>query len=407
MRATLPAAVGDVCELHAPGRDPLKAEVIGYDRGTARIMPFHRTDGLPPETTVIGLRQRHRVPVGPQLLGRVLNGLGEPVDGGGSVGACPSALLTPAAPPPLQRARIQTPFVTGQRVIDGLLTLGYGQRMGLFSGSGVGKSTLLGEIAKGARSDLNVIALIGERGREVRPFLDDCLGVNGRKRSVVIVSTSEETPLMRVRAAQTAVTIADRFRQQGSHVLFLVDSLTRLAMAQREIGLLIGEPPSSRGYTPSVFRLLAGLLEQLGAGATGTITAVLTVLVDGDDLDEPIADAVRGIVDGHIVLDRKLAEKDHFPAVDVGRSLSRLFPDVTEEAHQAAARKLKTILSTYAEVADLMRLGAYTPGSSAEVDQAVKLMPLLNVFLRQEMDRPIPFEQTRQVMDRIAAAWTF
>jgi flagellum-specific ATP synthase len=277
--------------------------------------------------------------------------------------------------------------------------------VGLFSGSGVGKSTLLGEIAKGAQSDLNVIALIGERGREVRPFLDDCLGPGGLKDSVTIVSTADETPLMRVRAAETAVTLASAFRAEGAHVLLMLDSMTRVAVAQREIGLQLGEPPSARGYTPSVFQLLAHLLEQLGATETGTVTGIVSVLVDGDDMDEPISDSVRAVVDGHFVLDRKLAEMGHFPAIDVSRSVSRVFLDVTTPEHQQVAGKLRTILATYNDVADLIRIGAYTPGSSAEVDMAIKLMPVLRTLLRQGIGEYARFDETVVAMQQIAAAW--
>lgn len=314
LMATVPSAVGDLCEVSLARNRTVLAETIGFDHGMAQIMPYHHAEGLHPDATVVGLGRKLHVPIGDTLLGRVVDGLGAPIDGRGPL-RCPGwQVVQRDAPPPLSRPRIEEPFVTGQRVIDGILTCGQGQRVALLAGSGVGKSTLLGEIAKGGRADLNVIALIGERGREVRPFLDDCLGPEGLARSVVIVSTSDQPPLLRVRAAQTAVTIADYFRRQGGNVLFLLDSLTRMAMAQREIGLMLGEPPSARGYTPSVFQLLSSLLEQLGRTQQGVITGILTVLVDGDDMDEPISDAVRAIVDGHIVLDRKLAERVHFPA---------------------------------------------------------------------------------------------
>lgn len=383
------------------------SEVIGFQERTARIMPFHHAHGLAPDATIIGLRRQHRVPFGKKLLGRVLNGLGEPIDGKGPLGPLNRKEMLRAAPPAVERPRIEAPFVTGQKVIDSLLTLGIGQRAGLFAGSGVGKSTLLGEIARGAQSDLNVIALIGERGREVRPFLDDYLGAEGCARSVIVVSTSDQTPLMRVRAAQTAITIADGFRSQGAKVLLLLDSLTRLAMAQREIGLLLGEPPSSRGYTPSVFYLLANLLEQLGNTPDGSVTGILTVLVDGDDMDEPISDAVRGILDGHLVLDRSLAEKGHYPAIAVNRSLSRVFRDVTTKEHQAAAQKIRSILATWQEVADLVRIGAYAKGSSPRVDRALMLLPKVEQFLMQRAGSFSSFQDTRKQMEEIAAAWPF
>jgi flagellum-specific ATP synthase len=370
-------------------------------------MPFRATKGLKSGAPVVALARKQRVPAGDSLLGRVVDALGSPIDGRGPIRARRWSTVWKEAPPPMERPPIGEPFITGQRVIDGLLTLGKGQRVGLFSGSGVGKSTLLGEIAKGAMSDMNVIALVGERGREVRPFLEDCLGPEGMARSVVVVATADQPPLMRVRATQTAVSIADDFRSRGADVLLLLDSLTRLAMAQREIGLLMGEPPSSRGYTPCVFQLLSRLLEHLGNSATGSITGILTVLVDGDDLDEPISDAVRATVDGHIVLDRRNAERGHFPAVNVNASLSRVFREVTNPAHQAAARKLRMILSTYHDVADLIRVGGYSRGASAEVDRAIDLLPAVNVFLQQEIGSYCSFDDTRRAMEQIAAAWQF
>ncbi len=407
LSAKLPAAIGELCRVDLGADRSLLAEVIGFDRGLAQLMVYQKCDDLSPASSVVALGRSVRVPVGQDLLGRVINGLGQPTDGKGPVRCTERIMVRPASPQPLSRQRISQPFVTGQRVIDGLLTFGRGQRVGLFAGSGVGKSTLLGEIAKGAQSDLNVIALVGERGREVRPFLEDCLGPEGLARSIVVISTSDETPLMRVRAAETAVAIADHFRGQGAHVLLMMDSVTRLAMAQREIGLLLGEPPSARGYTPSVFQLLANILERLGTSAEGSITGILTVLVDGDDLDEPISDAVRAILDGHIVLDRKLAEAGHYPAVSIPASISRVFRDVTNGAHQAAVEKVRAILATHAEVALLIRVGAYAKGSSPKVDRAVALMPALQVFLRQQIGSSAPFDQTRNALAQIAAAWPY
>jgi flagellum-specific ATP synthase len=307
----------------------------------------------------------------------------------------------------MARERIRTRFATGQRAIDGLLTFGRGQRVGIFAGSGVGKSMLLGEIAKSSDADVNVLALIGERGREVRPFLDDCLGAKGLERSIVVLATSDQTPLMRVRAAQVAITIAEHFREAGANVLFLLDSLTRLAMAQREMGLALGEPPSARGYTPSVFQLLAATAERLGYSDRASITAIMTVLVDGDDLDEPISDAVRSLVDGHIVLDRRLAERGHYPAINISRSISRITHDVTDVKQQEAARKLRAILATHAEVEDLIRIGAYAKGTSAQVDRALELLPAVEAFLRQKFGERTTYDETRAVLERIAAAWPF
>jgi flagellum-specific ATP synthase len=405
--ANLASAVGDLCQILNPDGSVAAAEVIGFDGALAQIMPFQSTDGLQAGTTVVGLGRKHRIPVGDELLGRVIDALGSPIDGGKPFHARRWTSVWAETPSPLERPPITEPFETGQRAIDGVLTFGKGQRVGLFSGSGVGKSTLLGEIAKGAVSDLNVIALIGERGREVRPFLENCLGSEGLARSVVVVSTAEQPPLLRVRATQTAICIADYFRREGANVLLLLDSLTRLAMAQREIGLLMGEPPSARGYTPSVFRLLSHTLEKLGTSAHGSITGILTVLVDGDDMDEPIADSVRAIVDGHIVLDRTLAERGHFPAVNVNASVSRVFREVASQEHQATALAIRAILSTYAEVADLIRVGAYTKGTAPQVDRTIELLPAVELFLKQNIGEYCPFTETREAMKRIASAWPF
>jgi flagellum-specific ATP synthase len=407
LTATLPAAVGDHCDILPPGGHPVRCEVIGFREGRASLAPFDPAEGVRPGMEVVRLGAGLSVPAGEGLLGRVIDGLGRPVDGGGPLRGCVPVPVHRAPPSAMDRARVRTPFVTGQRAIDGLLACGRGQRIGIFSGSGVGKSTLLGEIAKGSDADVNVIALIGERGREVKPFLEDCLGTEGLRRSAVVVATCEQPPLLRVRAAKAALAIADHYRDEGKNVLFLADSLTRLAMAQRELGLSLGEPPSSRGYTPSVFQMLATTVERLGNAARGGITAVLTVLVDGDDMDEPIADAVRSLVDGHVTLDRRMAERGHYPAISISRSVSRVSHDVTDAAHQAAARKIRAILATYAEVEDLLRIGAYVKGSSQPVDRAIELMPAVENFLRQTMGERSTLARTREAMDRIAAAWPF
>jgi flagellum-specific ATP synthase len=407
LTAAYPGAVGDLCEIQVDAHRSQLAEVIGFERGIAQILPYEAIEGLRVDSRVCSLNRPRTVPTGRGLLGRVLDGLGRPLDGLGPLRTRQSVVPSTLPPSALHRQRVARPFETGQRVIDGMLTLGQGQRVGLFAGSGVGKSTLLGEIAKGAKSDINVIALIGERGREVRPFLDDCLGTTGLARSVTIVSTADQTPLMRVRAAETAVAIADSFRRQGANVLFMLDSMTRIAYAQREIGLQMGEPPSSRGYTPSVFQTLSRLLEQLGNSENGSITGIVTVLVDGDDMDEPIADAVRSIVDGHVVLDRHLAEKAHFPAVNVARSISRVFRDVTAPEHQRAATKLRTLMATYEEVLDLIRVNAYERGSSPQVDQAIKLMPAVETLLRQQVDEYTTYQETTQALQQIANAWPY
>jgi flagellum-specific ATP synthase len=407
LTCSVQAALGDHCEILTARGKPVLAEVIGFSDQLAYLVPYDVIENVEPGMTVIPRGHGLMVPTGPALLGRVLDGLGRPLDNKGELTGCAWRPLQRSAPPALERARIRHPFVTGVRAVDGLLTCGQGQRVGIFAGSGVGKSTLLGEIAKGAVSDINVIALIGERGREVGPFLEDCLGEDGMKRSIVVVATCEQSPLMRVRAAQAAITMADWFRDQGLNVLFMLDSLTRLAMAQREMGLALGEPPSARGYTPSVFQLLANVVERLGNGAAGSITGLLTVLVDGDDTDEPISDSVRSFVDGHIVLDRALAEKGHYPAINIGRSVSRIAPDVSGPDHQQAARKLRAILATHTEAHDLLRIGAYARGSSPQIDKSVELLPAVEQFLKQDVGHRSRFDDTKAALVRLASAWPF
>lgn len=407
LTTTLQAGMGELCSLTTSKRSGEKeslAEVIGFDGPHTQLFSYESIDGLGNGDLVTSLGHRLRIPVGIQLAGRIIDGLGRPLDGGPPTIGLGTRELLQDAPDAFSRPRIQKPFVTGQRVMDGLMTCGRGQRVALMAGSGVGKSTLLGEIAKGAESDINVVALIGERGREVAPFIEDCLG-QALKKSVVVVATSDQTPLMRVRAAQTATTIADDFRRGGKHVLLMLDSVTRLAMAQREIGLSIGEPPGSRGYTPSVFRLLATLLEQLGNTTDGSITGILTVLVDGDDLDEPITDAVRSIVDGHVVLNRKLAEKGHFPAIDIGASLSRVARDVTSDQHQSMMRSVREIWATLREVEDLVRIGAYQPGASAKVDRALALENGLLHFVQQSVGEQTSLDTTLSAMKTLASHW--
>lgn len=399
------AAVGDLCSIMTPAGGAVPAEVIGFKENLAYLIPYDQTEHLQPGMPVIRKGRTVAVPTGDALLGRVIDGLGRPLDGKGPLTGCTLRSIHRPAPPALDRARIKTPFVTGIRAIDGVLTCGRGQRIGIFAGSGVGKSTLLGEIAKGSEADVNVIALIGERGREVAPFLEDCIGPEGMARSVVIVATCEQTPLMRVRASQAAIAVADAFRDGGSNVLFMVDSLTRLAIAQREIGLMLGEPPSSRGYTPSVFQVLANTIERLGNAAVGGITALLTVLVEGGDMDEPISDAVRSMVDGHIVLDRKIAERGFYPAINVASSISRVASEVTDKGHATAARKLRAMMATYADVQDLIRIGAYVKGSDPLADKAIEALPAIEQFLRQDVGEQSGFGETREALKRITAAW--
>ena len=407
LTCSLQAAVGEQCAIERQSGPPVLAEVIGFKQDVSLLMPFDRTDDLRRGMTVLRQGKGLMVPTGPRLLGRVLDGLGRPLDNKGPIVGCPLKSLHRPAPPALDRTQIETPFVTGVRAIDGLLTCGLGQRIGIFSGSGVGKSTLLGEIARNSNADVNVIALIGERGREVKPFLEKTLGPEGMAKSVVVYATSDQTPLMRVRATQAAIAIADHFRDGGVNVLFMIDSLTRLAHAQREIGQMLGEPPTARGYTPSVFQMLANVIERLGNASVGGITALLTVLVDGGDMDEPIADAVRGFVDGHIVLDRKIAERDHYPAINVGRSLSRLAAELTDKDHAKAARKLRAIMGTYAEVEDLIRIGQYKRGEDQQADKAIDLMPAVVQFLKQDQGTPSGYEQTRAKLLELTAHWQF
>lgn len=406
LTARLEAAVGDVCDLRLPDGRTIGCEVIGFDGEVAQVLPFHNVEGVRAGLEILRRNRPLSTPVGWELLGRVIDPLGRPVDGGPPLTPRRWKANHSVAPAALERPRITRPLETGLRSIDGLLTVGRGQRVGLFAGSGVGKSTLLGEIAKTARADLNVIALVGERGREVRPFVEDCLGPEGMRRSVVVLATSDETPLLRTRAVSTAVSIADDFRQRGADVLLMVDSITRLAFAQREIGLLRGEPPGNRGYTPSVMHLLASTLERLGTSAQGSITGIITVLVDGDDMDEPIADAARGILDGHIVLDRKLAAKGHYPAIDVLRSISRLFTEITTPEHRAAALKVRECMAAYAEVADVVQLGVYKSGTSPRIDRAIQLQPAINALLRQTVNAPCSFAETVKSLTTIAGAWT-
>jgi flagellum-specific ATP synthase len=405
LTSSLQAAVGDQVAIMPKDGSPVLAEVIGFQDAVSQLVPYDPVDDLRPGMPVIRQGRGLSVPVGNALLGRVIDGLGRPIDDKGPILGCTPVSVHRPPPPAMSRARIEEPFVTGIRAIDGMLTCGRGQRIGIFAGSGVGKSTLLGEITKGCESDVNVIALIGERGREVKPFLDDCLGEEGMARSVVVVATCEQTPLMRVRATQSAIAIADHFRGDGKNVLLMIDSLTRLAIARRELGLLQGEPPSSRGYTPSVFQELAKAIERLGNASVGGITALLTVLVDGGDLDEPVSDAVRGFVDGHIVLDRKIAERGFYPAIDVARSISRVASDVIDTEHKLAARKFREILSTYDQVKDLLRIGMYQRGVNTKTDLAIDLMDDVEKFLKQDVGERSGYADTRAKLLQLTSRW--
>lgn len=402
---SIPASIGEMVEIQYRDGGHCLAEVIGFSGDLVRIMPFGSSQSLQRSDRVVSLGRRMRIPVGFSALGRVLNCMGNPIDGKGPL-ACRAYTYVDADPPSaLTRNPINEVFITGQRAIDGILTMGKGQRVGLFAGSGVGKSTLLGQVARHAHSDLNVVSLIGERGREVLPFIQESLGEQGMARSVVIVSTANETPLARVRAAESAVAMANWFRRQNKNVFLMLDSLTRFAMAQRDLGLMLDEPPTSRGYTPSVFQKMAVLLEQLGNSDRGSITGLLTVLVEGDDMNDPVADTARSILDGHIVMDRALANAGHFPAINTLPSSSRLFRDLTTPEHQAAARTIRQILTRYSEVVDLLQVGAYQAGVSTETDAAIALYPEVNKFLQQELASPSSFDTTIEWARQLEQRW--
>ncbi|MFO2550344.1 FliI/YscN family ATPase [Alicyclobacillus cycloheptanicus] len=390
------ANLGDLCAVFTDQEEPCLAEVVGFRDSRLILMPLGDVSAVSPGANVLALRTRLNVPVGDGLLGRVLNGLGQPMDGLGPLLDRDTAPIDAAPPNPLERLPIDQPLQTGVRAIDSLLTVGAGQRIGLFAGSGVGKSTLLSMIARNTSADVNVIALVGERGREVREFIERDLGASGLARSVVVVATSDQPALIRLKAAFVATAIAEHFRDRGQSVNLMMDSVTRFAMAQREIGLAVGEPPTSRGYTPSVFHLLPKLMERTGAGRTGTITAFYTVLVDGDDMNDPIADTVRGILDGHIVLTRSMANAGRFPAIDVLASLSRLFSHLAKPGHAAAAVQLRSWLTKYREVEDLIRIGAYQPGSDPEADIAISMLPRIRAFLEQRTDERSSFAETME-----------
>jgi flagellum-specific ATP synthase len=366
-------------------------------------MPLGDVSGIAPGSRVIATREPLVVAVGHELLGRVISGLGQPIDGRGPVTAKARRTVTQAAPDPMRRRRITKPLATGIRAIDGMLTCGKGQRIGIFSGSGVGKSVLLGMIARNSEADVNVIALVGERGRELRDFLDKDLKEEGLKKSVVVAVTSDQASLIRVKGAMTATAVAEYFRDLGLDVMLMMDSVTRVATAQREIGLAIGEPPTSKGYTPSVFALLPRLLERSGTSDVGSITGLYTILVEGDDMTEPIADAVRSILDGHIVLSRKLANQNHYPAVDVLDSVSRLMIDVISDDHRDSANRVREILATYRESEDLINIGAYNKGSSPKIDLAIDKIGAINDFLRQGISETAGYDETVKALAELAS----
>jgi ATP synthase in type III secretion protein N len=397
VRAALPQAfMGELCLIYSPrSRVPVKAEVVGFQAGEVLVMPIGELTNIGPESEVIGTGDCLCVPVGESLLGRVLNGVGEPmdVDSRGPLACAQQYPIYSPPPDPLRRRRVTRPVGIGVRAIDALLTCGEGQRIGLFAAAGVGKSTLLGMIARNTEAEVSVITLVGERGREVRDFLEHDLGPEGLKRSVVVCATSNEPSLVRLKAAYVGTAIAEYFRDQGKKVMLMMDSVTRFARAQREVGLACGEPPARAGYTPSVFSQLPRLLERAGNSEKGSITAFYTVLVAGDDMNEPVADEVRSILDGHIILSRELAGQGHYPAIDVLQSVSRVMTAVAEPDHRQAAARLRDVLATYEKQKDLILIGAYEKGSDPRVDYALRMIDKVNGYLRQETTARAPFQQ--------------
>ena len=387
------AFVGELCTIYNERNIPIKCEVVGFKDNEVILMPLGELSGISPGCKVVPERKPLSVKCSDNLLGKVLDGLGNPLNED-EIGFGEDYPLDNSPPDPLKRRRIKDVLPTGVRAIDGFLTCGEGQRIGIFAGSGVGKSTTLGMIAREAKADVNVIALIGERGREVLDFIQADLGEEGMKKSVVVCATSDKPALIRLKGALTATAIAEYFRDQGKKVILMMDSVTRFAMAQREVGLAIGEPPATKGYTPSVFAKLPILMERAGTSDKGSITAFYTVLVDGDDFNEPIADAVRGILDGHIVLSRTLAHKNHYPAIDILNSVSRLMPSIAEDNHKDAASKARDLLATYKEAEDLINIGAYVSGSNKKIDVAVQYNPYIEKFLKQGMKEKCGFDES-------------
>ncbi|MDE6024473.1 MAG: flagellar protein export ATPase FliI [Lachnospiraceae bacterium] len=396
-----PCKLGDLCEIKSKdGSSQVKAEVVGFRDSRVLLMPFDSVDGVGLGSTVRNTGEVLKVAVGPELLGRVLDGIGRPMDEGEIL--CKNAYPIDAmSPDPLKRKLISEILPLGVKAVDGLLTIGKGQRIGIFAGSGVGKSTLLGMFARNTKADINVIALIGERGREVGEFIQRDLGEEGLARSVLVIATSDKPALIRNKAAKTATAIAEYFRDQGKDVLLMMDSLTRFSMAQREIGLASGEPPVTRGYPPSVYAELPKLLERAGNTYTGSITGLYTVLVDGDDFNEPITDTARGILDGHIVLSRKLGHKNHYPAIDVLQSISRCMSSIADKEHKAFAGKLKNVLAVYGDAEDLINIGAYKAGSNPEIDYAISKIGKVNEFLLQDVDSKFLIDDELQKLKEI------
>ncbi len=395
--------VGDLCDIRfRKGKHNLEAEVVGFRDDRVLLMPLGELRDIGPGCEVVSMGRPLGVNVGPGLLGRILDGLGRPMDDKGPVGSSEFYPLYATPPHPLKRQNITEPLPVGVRAVDGVLTLGRGQRIGIFAGSGVGKSTLLGMMARNTEAEINVIGLVGERGREVREFIERDLGPEGLKRSVVIIATSDQPPLVRLKASFTATAVAEYFRDQGKDVLLMMDSVTRVAYAQREVGLAVGEPPATRGYTPSVFAILPKLLERAGAGTKGSITGIYTVLVEGDDMNEPVADTVRGILDGHVVLSRKIASRNFYPCIDVLNSVSRVMPSIVEKPHLDGAGRMREVLARYAETEDLLTIGAYHKGSNPKADWALENLLQVEGFLKQDMNESSSFEDTVKAISIIA-----
>ena len=395
--------VGDLAKIcFRDGTHGLDAEVVGFRGDRVLLMPLGDLREVGPGCDVVSMDRPLGVAVGDGLLGRILDGLGEPLDDKGPLVSTDFYPLHADPPHPLRRQMIEQPLSVGVRVIDGLLTLGTGQRIGIFAGSGVGKSTLLGMMARYTTADVNVISLVGERGREVREFVERDLGEEGLKRSVIVIATSDQPPLIRLKAALTATAIAEFFRDKGKNVLLMMDSVTRVARAQREIGLAIGEPPATRGYTPSVFEFLPRLLERAGAGEYGSITGIYTVLVEGDDMNEPVADTVRGVLDGHIVLSRKIASRNFYPSVSVLESVSRVMPAIVSAEHLGAAGRIRDLLATYADSEDLINIGAYKTGANSRVDWALKNLDSVRAFLTQKVNESSSFDETEKQIISLA-----
>jgi flagellum-specific ATP synthase len=391
--------MGEICNIYtSKGKKTIDAEVVGFKDNKVLLMPLGEMNGIGPGNKVVATGEHLRVGVGDMLKGRILDGMGNPIDSKGAFEGHWYYPVDNATPHPLQRKRILEPLPLGVKTIDGLLTVGKGQRVGIFAGSGVGKSTLIGMIARNTKADINVIALIGERGREVKEFIEKDLGEEGLKRSILVIATSDQPALVRLKGALVATAIAEYFRDQGMDVLLLMDSLTRFAMAQREIGLAVGEPPVSRGYTPSVFATMPKLLERSGCSDKGSITGLYTVLVDGDDLMEPVTDTARGILDGHIVLSRALANRNQYPAIDVLASISRVMTDVVTKEHKKTAAEIKKVMAVYRDAEDLINIGAYVRGSNEKIDYAIDVYDKIIGFIEQGTDDKLTFEETINMM---------